>query len=1233
MAGAFDDMILGEMLMKVGLDLSSIKVSLTKAERDILPQVTLLSRRIGEAFAKGDVHGAFAISESLTKRQKDLLGRLTGEFHKLGVTSDQVYNLIGAGAVRATKAIEMNAAAIRKAQLDIEKAAAKRFNAFGKEQLGKEVAANVPNIAAAKAETAALLEKTRREAEIHKQAYAQRKADIIEAFKADDDAKKRALAIDKAHTLALAENRKRDMQSMRSALAEESQMRRAHEMMRADFARREKQQLAEQRAGLESTRRVMYDLRNVGLAMTAAVTVPVLGISAAAIKVSGDFRIAENSIRKMMGAVDIGNTMMERLTQFAIKSPLDFKETIQGARRLVVMKAAGEDLIKTLQILTDTVASTGGDEGTFKRLIKAFTDVKQKGYLASQEIIQFGNANVNAVELISQGMGKTVPEVLELIHDKAIDANTAIRLIKEGLDKNFGGEGISRLAEVPGKIQQMKDEWTLALKAMGDALEPLTKKMLDVGIGAAQMGKNLMESLKEAPESVKLLAAGLVGVAAAAGPAATLLSQVGLAAIGVKEIVLLLRSNVTLLGTSLTGLATAGWAGLAVGIGAAAAAAIYHLSTVNSKLDDTFGKLERWEKHREGGGDAKSFAEAEATRDRMAFGAKWDPTWAKNNVPGSDFKVSVLQPEPPKKGKKAKPVTEYNWKGARMYESAEKRSADEIAMQDFKRKKAEYHRETLEATENVAKVDELLHGLSMIEAGAAGYANEAALAYAASANGLADMQNQEYLMIGNRKHWLTQGAEVINQLNDLSEAMIAPTRANRDLGESMQVLGIEDVEAKLQLVVAAHADIRRAYEEGKVTAQTYYQAELALLKARLNAGQKLNAQEEEYFRKLEKQTNGVGNLKKAWTGFMRQVSTIMTDASRAIVNILFPDDMVGKTEKFSSNITSAFREAFEGLSGQGYDNPAKALEQVIEMIKRAGSVSEANAIAVRHFGQTGPEIARLLRSGAIGAKELAELMGLAKDSLTDLTKETEDKGSKIARIWHEIWTSTFRAGIESAGEALMTFIGKHLKNLINSMDDILMRIPKIGKGLADIFGNTSSTIGGIATGAGNTAGSVIMEGPMQIPGGLGGIPGVGSTGGGAGKAAGSAAGMGVSGAINLVTGAVSAIAGVISAIGTVRLEGTMNAVEWNTRKGSIHAEHILGKLNEFLPFQSMIHQRLVELQPLLAGGSVGPTGGTHITNVYVDGVLLNSSGSAGELFSQGVEDLRRRGLIAVRGQR
>jgi TP901 family phage tail tape measure protein len=219
---------------------------------------------------------------------------------------------------------------------------------------------------------------------------------------------------------------------------------------------------------------------------------------------------------------------------------------------------------------------------------------------------------------------------------------------------------------------------------------------------------------------------------------------------------------------------------------------------------------------------------------------------------------------------------------------------------------------------------------------------------------------------------------------------------------------------------------------------------------------------------------------------------------------------------------------------------------------------------------------------AIQAKAKIELEADEAKLAADLAKAQSDfdkyvnaTNSKLAEleaqfkgVWDRIGDG-FEDMLGSMGEALIRFGVEYLEGKLfkwlkgDLLDDIL---PKLAKVFKDIFTNAASgglpTISGIPGGTNNPTGPIDTRTPGP-PGG--GIPG----GGGAGSVA------GVLGKINVATGIISAVADVFTAIGTIRLEGTMNAVEENTRYGMIHTLFILNHVNEYLPKLEDIRSYLV----------------------------------------------------------
>jgi tape measure domain-containing protein len=231
--------------------------------------------------------------------------------------------------------------------------------------------------------------------------------------------------------------------------------------------------------------------------------------------------------------------------------------------------------------------------------------------------------------------------------------------------------------------------------------------------------------------------------------------------------------------------------------------------------------------------------------------------------------------------------------------------------------------------------------------------------------------------------------------------------------------------------------------------------------------------------------------------------------------------------------------------------------------------------------------------GAIPGKWSGILSGIHSD-----TKNTSTGLPGLKGLW-----DTFSTDVSGVISGLTKDIGgklftgdlsfiqngiKGLKDLGKSfLDDFVSLATRTGQELlngviSDLIGGKG--FGGIADSIKN-AGNVFKD---VFGGASSNVPGVPSGGGGGGSiptgggGSGSGGGIGgVAGAVNLVSGIVSAVAGVVTAIGTVRLEGTMNAVEHNTR----YAMMYLGERSDggILGVMFRVGEYLQYVQPLLDG--------------------------------------------------
>lgn len=146
-----------------------------------------------------------------------------------------------------------------------------------------------------------------------------------------------------------------------------------------------------------------------------------------------------------------------------------------------------------------------------------------------------------------------------------------------------------------------------------------------------------------------------------------------------------------------------------------------------------------------------------------------------------------------------------------------------------------------------------------------------------------------------------------------------------------------------------------------------------------------------------------------------------------------------------------------------------------------------------------------------------------------------EKGKKVLGSLASGFTSLF---IEPATEAINGFISGALKSLLSGdgLGGIMTSLTNIGAKITGIFGSAGGAASGAAGSAGGAAGSV---------GGVGG------------------AASGVVGTIGAIGSIGSMVSGIIGNFQMAGMNKTLDLIEWNTRKSSLHLQDIFTPIYDF----------------------------------------------------------------------
>lgn len=366
-------------------------------------------------------------------------------------------------------------------------------------------------------------------------------------------------------------------------------------------------------------------------------------------------------------------------------------------------------------------------------------------------------------------------------------------------------------------------------------------------------------------------------------------------------------------------------------------------------------------------------------------------------------------------------------------------------------------------------------------------------------------------------------AELDKQFNRSTED--AETRSKRETEDYEE--GLSDQKTAQQ---RAYEDKKRAYDRDTANLKAKIDAELA-------KGNKANQESvagwRNQLREKEEDFNAFvarqGEDLQEWiddhkTALDRELADIESAQARRKED--YAQDQQDLVDSLADRKIELDNYAIE-VEGKLAASRAKHAEELAgEIADLQASLSEKKGELDKYAADLGPKLEALkAQHAAEQAAEIADVRDGFADKLAEYDKFKADSDAKLAELedsfkstWERIggfMTGAFRSAAEAAVSLGTEAIANGLMPHINAL---LAKIP----GISSIFG------GGGA--AGSAAGGVA----------------------GAGGSAGSGAAGAVSGVAGWV-GAIGSIASaVVSGIGLARLEGTMNAVELNTRKAELY---------------------------------------------------------------------------------
>lgn len=303
---------------------------------------------------------------------------------------------------------------------------------------------------------------------------------------------------------------------------------------------------------------------DIGQEMSTKLTLPIVAAGTASLVASAKIETMTVSFESLLGSADAAQKMMEKLKKFSATTPFQLPGVAKSAKMLLSFGVAQEKIEERLRMIGDVAAAINAPMGDIALI---FGQVKAKGKLMNEEILQLSERGVPILDVLAKGLGRTKAEVSDLASKSQISFDVFLKAFQKTRELKFMDQMEKQSATLAGKWSTLVDNIVLGAAKIGDILVSnfKVKEILDSAIASIQSATEWVSKFSQEHPTITKVALAFGAVLAAIGPVLIALGTLGImasvASIGLGAIsagLAVLFSPITLIVAAIAGLVAAG---------------------------------------------------------------------------------------------------------------------------------------------------------------------------------------------------------------------------------------------------------------------------------------------------------------------------------------------------------------------------------------------------------------------------------------------------------------------------------------------------------------------------------------------------------------------------------------------------------------------------------------------------------------------------------------------------
>lgn len=155
------------------------------------------------------------------------------------------------------------------------------------------------------------------------------------------------------------------------------------------------------------------------------------------LQMAGELEQTRIGFETMLGSAQKAATFIADLQKFAAKTPFEFPELQESSKLLLAFGFQAQEILPMMTALGNASAGLGkGSEGIM-RAATALGQMRAKGKVSAEEMLQLTELGIPAWEMLAQKFGISTKRVQELASKGLLPVDKTIKALIEGMNKKF----------------------------------------------------------------------------------------------------------------------------------------------------------------------------------------------------------------------------------------------------------------------------------------------------------------------------------------------------------------------------------------------------------------------------------------------------------------------------------------------------------------------------------------------------------------------------------------------------------------------------------------------------------------------------------------------------------------------------------------------------------------------------------------------------------------------------